>query len=155
MGGPELSHGEALLARLAGVERVHFDTNALIYFLAGVEPHASLLVPLLEAVSDGDVGAGISCLVELELRVKPLRDGDAAALRQIDLFLTEVGIEPLAVTPPVARRAAGLRAEHGLHVVDAVILATAEADAAVLVGNDRKAAAHSPGRYVLLEERAP
>lgn len=154
MGGPELSHSQGLLARLAGVERVHFDTNALIYFLAGVEPHASLLVPLLEAVSGGEMRAAISCLVELELRVKPLRDGDTAALRQIDLFLTEVGLEALAVTPPVARRAAGLRAEHGVHVVDAVILATAEAGGAVLVGNDRRAAAHSPVRYVLLDEAA-
>jgi predicted nucleic acid-binding protein len=87
--------------------------------------------------------------------VKPLRDGDVFQAELIDaLFQGPEHVEVVPVDRKVAYRAARLRAELGLRLDDAFIVATAlEASCDALVGNDALCArrvAEVP--YVYLDE---
>lgn len=68
----------------------------------------------------------IPASVYAEVLVAPFRTG-TRAVRAVDEFLTEWSIQVEAVTAPIARRAAGLRARRrGLRLPDALVIALAE-----------------------------
>ncbi len=135
--------------------RVALDTNALIYYLDGVAPYAAPMTALMRHAEAGRLELVVPSLVELELRVGPLRDHDAEALRRIDLLLSyfpnlrvaDMGRDAVLV-------AAELRALHGLKTPDALVAGVARVEGCdAIVGNDHRCAAVlSEPRYILLDE---
>lgn len=123
---------------LASLSRVCLDSNAIIYFLQGDEPHATLVADVIDRLGDGALEATISTITELELFVAPLRLRDRRALDRIELFVRGTpNMSVLAVDRVIARRAAEVRAHTRLLAPDAIIAATAmEARCDAIVGND-------------------
>jgi predicted nucleic acid-binding protein len=137
-----------------GLERIALDTNALIYYLDGVAPYAEPVTELLRRAEAGSLEIIVPGLVELELRVGPLRDGDEEALRRIDLLLDHFpGLRVAPMGREAARAAAGLRAEHGIKTPDALVAGVAVVEGCdAIVGNDRRCADRlREPRYVLLD----
>lgn len=97
----------------------------------------------------------ISTVVEMELLVKPIREGDNIARDKAELFLR--GTHNLAVRAMdriVARRAANLRARTRLASLDAIIVATAlEERCDAIIGNDSYIASRPTGiPYLYLDD---
>ena len=141
-------------ARVAGLQRVAFDTNALIYLFEGHEPHTGLVAAALGRVEQGHAVGIVSTIVELELLVRPLRQQDAAFLVRLDLFLRNARNLVLRnVDREVARRAAAIRADTGMQAPDALIAATAVVEGCdAIIGNDRDFARRSEVLYLVLDD---
>lgn len=118
--------------------RVALDTNALIYLLDGVQPHASRVQTIMERAQHGLVTVVLSAIVELELLVKPVREQDRATVARIEMVLHESpGISLIPVDHAAAVRAAQVRARTRLPTPDAIIAATAlELGCNAIIGND-------------------
>ena len=143
-------------ARIAGLRRVAFDTNALIYLFEGQEPHADLVAAVLGRVEGGHALGIVSTVVEMELLVRPLRQQDFAFVVGLDLFLRNERNWVLRdVDRAVARSAAAIRANTGMKTPDALIAATAALEGCdAIIGNDRGFARHSEVPYLILDDYA-
>jgi predicted nucleic acid-binding protein len=130
--------------QLSSLRRIAFDSNALIYLLAGMYPYAPYVGRALAMVGQGTVFGILSTVVEMEILVKPFREHDARAQDQAELILRQtpnLTIRPVDRT--IARRAAELRARTGLRPLDALIAATAlEEQCDAIIGNDHQMARH-------------
>ena len=103
--------------------RLALDTAPLIYLVERVSPYAEVVRQRL-AVPGTETA--VCELARLELRVKPLRDGDMALVQDFDDFLAGQVSEVVPITRAVLERAAALRARHGfLKTPDAIHLAAA------------------------------
>lgn len=116
--------------------RVALDADVVIAFLdAGDDQHeraVDLLRPRLAAGAEIVIGASVYA----EVMVRPLASGTGA---RVDEFIDAVGATVLAIDRELARRAAGLRAQHGsLRLPDALSLATALMADADLVTLDQR-----------------
>jgi len=118
--------------------KVALDTNALIYYLEDVPPYQQLVMNLMPLVEDGALSLVVSTIVEMELLVKPVRDGNTEGVAKIEAFLSDQkGLVVLAPGRRAAQQAARLIAQYRLDVPDAIIVATAlEAGCDAVVGND-------------------
>jgi predicted nucleic acid-binding protein len=130
---------------------IYLDSCLVIYLVeTGAPAHAAVR----QAVADA-VGAtfAVSPLVIMECLVGPLRSGDETLRESYDRTFDALPLVPL--DPPVFRRAARLRASHGLKTPDALHLATAlECGCEALWTNDdrlRRAA----GDFVRVVGRTP
>lgn len=105
---------------------VYLDTSILIYLIEGE-------AGIQRAVKDciAELGARpatsfiTSRLTRLECRVKPLREQNAALMRQYDHLLGASTLRLCELTPEVIERATELRAHHRFTTPDAIHLATA------------------------------
>lgn len=103
-----------------------FDADALIYAaqpghplgekVAALFPPGPVITPIEKA------GIGSALLVP-EVLGKPLKDGDADAVRKLSEMLVRLDLRP--VDGATAARAAVLGAKYNLHAPDAIHLATA------------------------------
>ena len=143
-------------ARIAGLQRLAFDTNALIYLFEGREPHADLVAAMLGRVEGGHALGIVSTIVEMELLVRPLRQQDFAFVVGLDLFLRNERNWVLRdVDRAVARSAAAIRANSGMKAPDALIAATAALEGCdAIIGNDRGFARASDVPYLVLDDYA-
>ena len=83
----------------------------------------------------------LSIITEIELLVRPLRDGAEEDVERVRALLDAQGISVVALDREVAFAAAGIRAESGLRLPDAAIVATAIVTGCdVVVGNDAQCA---------------
>jgi len=88
-------------------------------------------------VQRGDTSLIVSVITEAELLVKPEKDGNNDAIERISDLLSEDGFYVIDVNRRIARKAASLRAQSGLKLPDAIIVATAIQTACdAVVGND-------------------
>jgi predicted nucleic acid-binding protein len=128
----------ALASALAGHRLVALDTSVWIYHFEGSVAYGQVADSVLEAVTQGRIGAVASELVLLELLVAPLKKGSQDVADEIELALLHFPHLQLApVTRAVLVRAAGIRARYGLRTPDAIMLATAvESGATLAVTND-------------------
>jgi len=133
-----LARLEEFRQALEPYRRIALDTNAVIYFLDGTVPYFPLVDAVFAAVEEGTKELVLSVLVEMELLVKPYRDGDERALTQIGLLTDHYpNLSFAPITREVARRAAEIRAIEKLATPDALVAASVvEAGCDVLVGND-------------------
>lgn len=119
--------------------RVGLDSVALIYFLESNPRYRDAAEELLRRIEEGALEGVLATVALAEVLVGEYRrsaDRGRALRRQIT---AQPNLEMVDLTPEIADRAARLRAEHGLHVADAVHAATAlERDAGWLVTNDRR-----------------
>lgn len=125
-------------ARVSGLRRIAFDTNALIYLFEGLQPYAEMVAAALHQVERGNAVGVISTIVEMELLVRPLRDQDLGFVDRLNLFLTnERNFVVRGVDSLVARTAAAMRARSNLGTPDALIAATAAVEHCdAIIGND-------------------
>lgn len=125
-------------ATLASLQRIAFDTDALIYGLQTEPRFTPLMAQAFQAMHKGELSAIVSTVVELEILVKPFRDGDQDALDTIEYLFREMpGLIVRNVDGTVARRAAEIRARTGLLAPDAIIAETAlEERCDAIIGND-------------------
>ena len=134
--------------------RFALDTNAIIYYLDHKEPYRTWLEPHFDSMAAGDSRFVLSVIVDAELHVKPLRDGDTEALLRIEALISSKSVEILPVTLAIARQAARIRAKLDLELPDAIVVASAvigRCDA--LVGNDRRCAQRvTEIPYIYLDE---
>ena len=116
--------------------RVALDADLLIAFLdSGDAQHERAVEELRPRLTAGDELL-IGATVYAEVIVRPLQQGSAAT---VDGFLDAAGVRFVAADRAIARRAAGLRAEHAaLRLPDAMSLATALVSDADLLTLDKQ-----------------
>jgi predicted nucleic acid-binding protein len=131
---------EQFVADISTYNNLMLDTNTIIYFLDGVSEFVDLLAPLFEMIELGQIKANVSVISEAELLVKPYRDNIQDALEVIRFFLDEFpNLKVIPVSREIADQAAKIRADLGIKLPDAIILATAlQNQCDLLLGNDLK-----------------
>lgn len=105
--------------------QVYADTQVLIYSVEKHPLYGPLLHPLWHAVQGGSLEVVSSDLALMEVLVAPLRSGDTALAATYETFFQQAGMRLLAITLPILREAAGLRATTNLRTPDALHAATA------------------------------
>jgi predicted nucleic acid-binding protein len=135
-------------------ELLAFDSNALIYTLQRVQPYTDWLDPVFEAIHLGDRDGVISVVTQAEVLVRPLYLGDRSALERAGALFSLDALRILDVDQNIAIKAAEIRANLGLKLPDAMIVATAIlAGCDALVGNDRRCARRvTEIPYIYLDE---
>jgi predicted nucleic acid-binding protein len=130
----------ALERAIAPSALIALDASATLAYLVGSEAVSPAATWIFDAcLSTGRNPGLLSTLTAAELLVRPFRGGDAA-VATIEGFLRFFGSLRLAdVTYPIARDAARIRAESGMSMPDAIVIATAIAGGAnMVVTNDRR-----------------
>jgi predicted nucleic acid-binding protein len=96
----------------------------------------------MQPVRDGQKVAFVSVVTEIELLIKPLREGDEFEVERVKSLLNGRQISVLDLDRHrIAPTAAELRAEYRLSLTDATIVATAlHTNCDVLIGNDERCA---------------
>jgi predicted nucleic acid-binding protein len=103
-----------------------FDADVLIYAAIPGHPLGSRVAALFPAKALGKSGSrrGVGSVLLLpEVLSKPLRDGDATAVRVLGKLLTRLDLRP--VDRAIAELGTVLAARYGLRAADATHLATA------------------------------
>ena len=103
-----------------------FDSDVLIYAAAPGHPLGERVAALFPAHPLGSQGPAVgvgSVLLLPEILSKPLRNGDAEAVRSLSEFLVMLDLRP--VDQLTAAQAAVLGARYNLRLADAMHLATA------------------------------
>jgi predicted nucleic acid-binding protein len=104
--------------------RIYLDANALIYSIERVGPYWPVIRPLWERQALGGLTLLGSELLITESLVAPLRRGDDALRDRYERVMA-TGMHLSPITSGILRRAAELRAAHGLKTPDAIHAATA------------------------------
>jgi len=134
---------------VAGIERIlinhtviGLDTSILIYHLEANVHYLPITTTVLNRISSGQHRAIISTVALMELTVHPWRLGRTEVAQHYESLLVNFPNLNLAdVTREVARRAAQLRANFGLHPADALQTATALVNnASAFITNDKRLA---------------
>jgi PIN domain nuclease of toxin-antitoxin system len=140
--GVDLPRARTTLARLTEAARrdrrpICLDSSVLIDFIADQDPVASLLEPILLTPSVPKI---ISAVTLAELLTRPAQQRDALRVRTVHGLLRSLpGLSIVALDQRHAVETAQVRAETGLKLPDAAIVATARlAGAGALIGNDRQ-----------------
>ena len=125
---------------IRGRRLVLLDTMVWIYLLDAHPRYADLAAVVLRGVEEGGNAGIISSITLAELLTAPARAGDERALRDYELYLAH--FPNLTIAPcdaATARQAARVRAQTGLRLPDAIVLATGHlAGADVVVSNDKR-----------------
>jgi len=103
-------------------ESIYLDSCLVIYF---IEQHPRF-GPMINRAIESHLGTQfcISPLVELECLVVPLRQGNQALIARYEMFFQDYA--RLEINADIYRKAAQLRAAHGIKTPDALHLATAQ-----------------------------
>jgi predicted nucleic acid-binding protein len=141
---------DRFLAAIGRQRRLNLDTNVAIYHLGAEPRYAKLVRGLFRLAIEGEAEIIFSAIVQMELMVGPLKQGDfEMAERVLDLTERHPGVMTVDVTGAVVRQAALLCAE-GFDFADSLIVATGIAtDCDAIVTNDggwRRALARFGGR---------
>jgi predicted nucleic acid-binding protein len=118
---------------------VYLDTVICIYAVEGAPPFQARARARLAALRSAGDQPGISDLTWLECRVKPIRLGDAAALADLEAFLTGSDVVRVPMPTAVYERACRIRAIHNYKLADALHLAAAvEGRCGLFLTNDHR-----------------
>jgi predicted nucleic acid-binding protein len=118
------------------VALIVLDAGVVIGFLDRSDAHHGAAVTELSARRGDQLVLPTSAFAET--LVRPYQAGPAA-VAAVDAFVRDLAVELHALTPPIAHRAASLRARYSaLALPDAIVLATGDVlDASVVVTTDR------------------
>jgi predicted nucleic acid-binding protein len=128
---------DRFLATIGRQRRLSLDTNVAIYHLGAEPRYARLVTGLFRLAMNGDVEIVFSTIVQMELMVGPLKQGDFGTVeRVIDLTERHPNVVTADVSRSVVHQAAVLCAE-GFDFADSLIVATGIAtDCDAIVTND-------------------
>ena len=116
--------------------RLYLDAAPVIYSVEQMAPYAAAVNVRLSAPGVVRVA---SALTRLECRVKPLRSGNAAVLKDFDDFFAGSVAEIVALSRAVMDRATEIRAQFKFKTPDAMHLAAAvESACDVFLTNDHR-----------------
>ncbi len=121
--------------------KIALDTNVLIYFFEGIEPQASKVEKILQAIMKGRDEGVVSTITIAEVLTGFYLAADTAKAtkaKQLLNDLTLTGFKIVPVTFEIADLAANLRAKRGGKLPDALIIATALNQEANLVYSQDK-----------------
>ncbi len=116
--------------------KIALDTNVLIYFLEGIEPHASKVEKILNAFMKAEDEGIISTVTIAEILTGFYVAGDAKKAAKAKKLLNDLTLNSFKIVPvsfDIADSAANLRAKRGGKLPDALIVATALNQTANLV----------------------
>lgn len=116
---------------------VYLDSVICIYAVEGAPSFQARAKARLTAMRAAGDHPAISDLTWLECRVKPIRLGDAAALADMEAFLTASDVVRVLMPTAVYERACRIRAAHNFKLGDALHLAAAvEGGCGLFLTND-------------------
>ena len=116
---------------------VYLDANPIIYTVEKHPVYGPLLQPLWQAAQARTIEVVSSELALMETLVGPLKSGNTTLERDYEQALLGTEVRLLAITQPILREAARLRATTRLKTPDALHLATArQAGCVLFVTND-------------------
>ena len=121
--------------------KIALDTNVLIYFFEGIEPQASKVEKILQAIMKGRDEGVISTITIAEVLTGFYRAADTAIATKAKQLLNDLtlsGFKIVPVTFEIADLAANLRAKRGGKLPHALIIATALNQEASLVYSQDK-----------------
>ena len=125
---------------LAGYQSIMVDTMIFVYVLERHARYFSLAKRVLLGIESGRHQGFISAITLTELLTAPAQARDMRAMRDYEIYLLHfpnLTILPLDIQ--VAREAAQIRADTGLPMPDAAILAAARvAGADAVITNDKR-----------------
>lgn len=114
------------MSTLSDGNPVFFDSNALILAFEAGSPWSSAIGRLLSEIESGQRRGVLSELSLGEVLVKPLAAGASAHVAFYEsLFSTDGPFDVRTVDRTIIRRSAGLQADTGLKLADALLVATA------------------------------
>lgn len=105
--------------------RLALDASAVIYAIEGDEDRRAEVLQHIGQAREQGADFVVSNLVRVEVRVKPIRENDAALLERYDAFLATEPLIVAGIDDAIIDRATLLRARHGFRTPDAIHLATA------------------------------
>jgi uncharacterized protein len=105
-----------------GPVRIYLDAAPVIYTVENVPQYAAAVDARLSVPG---VVLVVSDLTRLECRVKPLREGNLALLKDFDDYFEEVVSQVVVLSREVMDRATEIRAGYGFRTPDAIQLAAA------------------------------
>lgn len=108
--------------------KIALDTNVLIYFLEGIEPQASKVEKILNAIMKSQDEGVISTITIAEVLTGFYMTGDNKKATKAKNLLNDLTLSKLKIVPvtfEIADLAANLRAKRGGKLPDALIVATA------------------------------
>jgi predicted nucleic acid-binding protein len=125
--------------KLPSGQKIMLDTAPFIYYIENVEPYASSLQSLFNAISTGHTMAVTSVVTLIEVLTKPIQDGRSDLTERFRMYLTgSKNLELMSVTQEIGEQAAHLRAKYRLRIPDAIQVATALVSrSSILLTNDR------------------
>ena len=115
-----------ILSEIRGT-RVYLDTSPFIFYVEGIDPYASELHPMFDAVDAGMLEGVTGEITIAECLVKPLRDSNTTLITAFNLALQDKShfrVHP--VTRSHWEAAAQIRSKSKLKLPDAIHLAMAE-----------------------------
>ncbi len=116
--------------------RIYLDSAAVIYIVERVAPYAAVVDARL---SEPDSVIVTSDLTRLECRVKPLRQENAALLKDFDDYFEGAVEDMVGLSREVVDLATRIRAQYGFKTPDALHLAVAVlSDCDVFLTNDHR-----------------
>jgi len=106
--------------------QIYLDANVTIYFVEQVEPHFTRLKALMiDPKGVPRITCSINELLLMEVRVKPLREGNLELLSRFDRYFEIFANQSVAVGKSVFELATQLRMQHNIKTPDALHLALA------------------------------
>jgi predicted nucleic acid-binding protein len=128
------------LTEAVGPGRVALDSAAFIYFIEEHPKYLPLLGPLFTEADRGAREIVTSAVTLLEVLVVPYRAEDARLADRYEALLTRSrGVRLVELERPLLKRAAQIRARHGVRAPDALQLAAAlESECVSFVTNDHR-----------------
>ena len=103
---------------------IYLDACGFIYSVEHIEPYRTLMEPLWERASTGELSIVTSELSVMETIVKPLRDGDEVLQRLFMDLLNSNEVRLVPSTRTLWEAAAAIRAATNLRTPDALHAAT-------------------------------
>src|SRR5262245_9155319 len=100
--------------------QIYLDSVICIYAVEGAPSFRARARARLAAMSAAGDQAAVSDLTWLECRVLPIRTGDAAALADMESFLTASDVVRLSVPTAAYERACRIRAVHNFKLADSL-----------------------------------
>ena len=119
--------------------RLYVDTNVIIYAVEGKSEFRAPARAWLAQASQARADFVTSFFTEFECRVGPFKDRDFRLLDTYTAFLRQPSWLLVPLSIDILRRAAAIRAEHGLKPPDAIQAATCiETRCDIFLTNDQK-----------------
>lgn len=106
--------------------RVFLDTAPVVYFVERNQKFFSLVEPIFDAPDNGALEVVTSPVTLAECLIMPLRQAQATLIKDFaELIVNGFGVTCLSIDVGIAERAARLRAQYNLQLLDALQIAMA------------------------------